>query len=133
MVAFAAFHLLQMDHPELDVYGIIRLPDPHYLFDEQSFKEVMSSLQAILIKLSDEGKVHMSRESRMPIEQVIEDGLKNLGVYHGRKPLRINKKGELISENIKLLYYYHNRLTGYELDKLLNIQLEWMNVNSTRM
>lgn len=129
MVAFAAFHLLKMEHPEMDVFGIIRLPESHYVFDQDDFLETMKALQAILLKMTEEGRIHMSRESRMPIEEVIKDGISNLGVYHTRKPLRYSRKGELISENFKLLFYYHNRLSGYELDKMLNNNIEMLNVN----
>jgi glycerol-3-phosphate O-acyltransferase len=44
-------------------------------------------------------------------------GMRNLGVYHHTKPLTTNKKGEIESQSFKLLFYYHNRLENYQLDR----------------
>ncbi len=53
----------------------------------------------------------------MPVDELIEDGLKHLGLYHPQKVLKVKKDGALMSENFRLLYYYHNRLDSYQLEK----------------
>lgn len=121
MVAFAAFYQLMSEHPDLDVFGIIRLPESDYVFDLDKFKANMMALQSVLLSMVANEEIHMSKESRMSIDLVIKDGLKNLGVYHSRKPLKISKKKGLISESFKLLYYYFNRLSGYDLQRRLKI------------
>jgi len=50
---------------------------------------------------------------------LIADGIRNLGIYHPEKPLVCTKDDKLISEDFKLLYFYHNRLTHYNLEKEL--------------
>lgn len=130
MVAFAAFELLKEEHPELDVFGIIRLPEEHYVFDKKDFAEIMTRLKNCLLEMEGEQRIVLTEECKRPINEVIKDGMSNLGIYHSKKPLKYNKKGELISQNFKLLYYYHNRLEGYDLDKMLlsqstNVNLPW--------
>ena len=56
-------------------------------------------------------------EIKSSIDELIADGIKHLGTFHIKKPLKKNKSGEVISENFYLLYFYHNRLTGYGLEK----------------
>ena len=40
------------------------------------------------------------------------------GIYHAKKVLMKNKAGNIESSDMKLLFYYHNRLSGYGLEKL---------------
>ena len=51
---------------------------------------------------------------------IIEHGVNNLGLYHAKRPLKFFDERTLTSDNINLLYYYHNRLVGYELEYLIN-------------
>jgi glycerol-3-phosphate O-acyltransferase len=120
MVAFTGFQILRNEYPELDVFGIIRLPEEHYEFNLDHFQEKLALLQQRLIDLENRGKVKMSPEAKSSIQKILDDALVNLGVYHSRKPLKINKKGLLISESFKLLYYYNNRLDGYGLEDTID-------------
>ena len=46
----------------------------------------------------------------------IEHGLKNVGLYHPQRPL-VHRKDKIIIQDPNTLYYYHNRMEGYELEK----------------
>jgi glycerol-3-phosphate O-acyltransferase len=50
-------------------------------------------------------------------EEIISDGVKHLGLYHPQKVLKFKKNGALMSENFRLLYFYHNRLDSYQLEQ----------------
>ena len=54
------------------------------------------------------------------MEEILNDGLNNLGIYHIKKPLKMNKSGQIISENYAVLYYYFNKLAVYGLGDKLN-------------
>jgi glycerol-3-phosphate O-acyltransferase len=58
---------------------------------------------------------------------LIRDGLSRLGTFHLKKPLRVNKQGQVVSENFLLLYFYHNRMEGYDLEK----KIFWENIRPT--
>ena len=51
------------------------------------------------------------------MEDLIKDGILRLGNFHVSKPLKYDKKGQIVSESFMLLYFYHNRLENYGLDK----------------
>ena len=121
LTAFAAFEMLKRAHPKLDLYGLLRLPVKEWEFDRERLIEVVGQLQEVLRKMEERGELRLSKQIGWPPEELILDGIKHLGAYHGKKPIKIHRKKRIVSESFKLLYYYHNRLENYQLDK----QIKW--------
>ena len=117
LLAFAAFEMICNENPKLDLFGILRLPTDDYIFDYNVLSATVNQLQKTLIIYAEKGKLILSPEIKSSIDELIADGIKHLGTFHIKKPLKKNKSGEVISENFYLLYFYHNRLTGYGLEK----------------
>ena len=117
LLAFAAFEMLCNENPKLDLFGILRLPTDDYIFDYNVLSATVNQLQKTLIIYAEKGKLILSPEIKSSIDELIADGIKHLGTFHIKKPLKKNTSGEVISENFYLLYFYHNRLTGYGLEK----------------
>ena len=117
LVAFAAFIILKKENPNLDLFGVLRLPPEDFVFPIKKMNDVVKQLQAKLISLKEKGRIKLSDQISYNIDELIKDGVRNLGIYHPEKTLKFNKKGQLVSQNFKLLYFYHNRLTIYELEK----------------
>lgn len=118
VVTFVAFELLnkKLDYP--DLFTLLRTSeeDREINWDEfrTSVKKVIDELYMLnnrnLIKLAP----HMTTKE---LEEIIELGINNVCVYHANLPIMRNKSGNITSEDLKLLYYYHNRLQGYGLQK----------------
>jgi glycerol-3-phosphate O-acyltransferase len=117
LIAFAAFEMLYNENSNLDLFGILRLPTEDYIFEHDFLLATVKQLKETLISFEENGKLILSPEIYEDIEELIEDGIKHLGTFHIKKPLKKNKFGEIVSENFYLLYFYHNRLTGYGLEK----------------
>ena len=117
LLAFAAFEILCNENPKLDLFGILRLPTDDYIFDYNVLSATVNQLQKTLIIYAEKEKLILSPEIKSSIDELIADGIKHLGTFHIKKPLKKNISGEVISENFYLLYFYHNRLTGYGLEK----------------
>lgn len=117
LLAFAAFEMLCNENPKLDIFGILRLPTDDYIFDHNVLSATVNQLQKTLIIFAKKEKLILSPEIHSPVDELIADGIKHLGTFHIKKPLKKNKLKEVISENFYLLYFYHNRLTGYGLEK----------------
>ncbi|WP_422360572.1 1-acyl-sn-glycerol-3-phosphate acyltransferase [Reichenbachiella sp.] len=119
LVAFTAFRMLGRKHQTLDLYGLLRLSDDELVIKHDDFKAGLSNLLDALKAMRDAGEVgladHLSREK----DEIIKHGIKNLGMYHAQPPLGFSKQGDVVIQNMNLLYYYHNRLDGYELEKYL--------------
>ena len=122
LVAFSAFELLKRQYSRLDLYGLLRLPTDDYVFSYELLFEVVKQLQKKLIEMEEEGNICLSDAVRGDIDKLIKDGVKRLGTYHLSKPLRFNKKREIVSDSFKVLYFYHNRLENYQLDEVIQLQ-----------
>ena len=68
--------------------------------------------------LNKEGKVALSYVFDFDTNDLIKDGINNLGLYNSKRPVIKNKKGNIITQDLNLLYYYHNRLVGYQLEEI---------------
>lgn len=124
LVAFAAFNLLKKENPRLDLYGILRLPEEDYRFSEVNLHAVTTQLLAKLRQLAADGELKLSKIlEEAEATTIIRDGIKQLGAFHLKKPLRL-KKGKILSDSFQLLYFYHNRLEHYGLDKAFQISPE---------
>lgn len=119
IVAFVAFQLLKKRNPELDLYGILRIPPEERTFDMSEYRQVVERVLTQLRNMADQGKVHLATHLVNDVQSIIEHGIKNLGIYHAQRPLSFQDSQTLVSENINLLYYYHNRLEGYGLANII--------------
>ena len=120
LVAYASFQLLKHQHPRLDLYGLLRLPPDDFVFPEETLLAVIDKLREVLFAMEMRDEVKLSEKLWWDTRELLSDGINRLGTFHVTRPLRINKEGEMVSENFKLLYFYHNRLSTYGLDKRIN-------------
>lgn len=119
LVAFVAFEIIRQQYRYLDLYNLLRLPEEDLIIPYVSFRRVCDRLREEILRLQRAGKVDTAPHLEGDIDQVIEHGLRNVGLYHARRPLLKNKDGDIVTMNLNTLYYYHNRLEGYELDRLV--------------
>lgn len=117
LIAFSAFEIIKQENKNLDLYGILRLPTDEYVFSMDTLKQVVGDLRTELQRLENANEINLSEQIGWELEKLIKDGVSRLGTFHAEKPLRFNKKGEIISDSFKVLYFYHNRLENYDLDK----------------
>jgi len=120
LMAFVAFNLLLSQNSNLDIYGILRLPPEDFIIPMDDMKNAVSQLREILFEMEKNDEIKLSKEIRWEVENLIEEGIQKLGTYHDKQPLKINKKGLIISEDFNVLFFYHNRLTNYGFDKKIN-------------
>ena len=128
LIAFAVFEMLLHENPKLDLFGILRLPPDDYLFPFNAVEEVVEQMQAQLYEWEQQGKIKLSPEIHRPAKEVVHDGVKNLGVFHTEKPLGFSKDGGIVSSNFRVLYFYHNRLKNYGLERAVHWKSEEIEV-----
>jgi glycerol-3-phosphate O-acyltransferase len=119
LVAFVAFEMFQKQHPKLDLFGLLRLPEEDQVIPYEEFRETCKRVRKKIYKLKDEQKVNYATHLKGKIDLVIRHGLENVGIFHLKRPLLLNKEGNVITKDFNTLYYYHNRLTGYDLEKFI--------------
>jgi glycerol-3-phosphate O-acyltransferase len=119
LVAFIAFQMWQKKFEKLDLFSLLRLPEEDLEIDYEEFKAVFKRVRKQIYQMKEEGKVNYATHLKGKSDIVINRGLDNVGVFHLNRPLLKNKKGNIITKDLSLLYYYHNRLVGYDLEQLI--------------
>ncbi|BDS09892.1 1-acyl-sn-glycerol-3-phosphate acyltransferase [Aureispira anguillae] len=123
LVAHTAFNILQKKYPSLDLYGILRLPKEDRIITQEVFKRNITLLRDHLLALNKAGKVRLSNIVKNgSIQDLIKHGIDNIGIFHVQKALFMDKQQNVRSENLNLLLYYHNRLTGYNLSEYIEVK-----------
>lgn len=128
LVAYAVFEMLLHENPKLDLFGILRLPPDDYVFPFRAVEEVVEQMQETLVEWEQHGKIRLDPEIHRSARDVVRDGVKNLGVFQTEKPLDFTKDGNIVSSNFRVLYFYHNRLENYHLEKAVHWKAEEIEV-----
>ena len=115
LVAFAAFEIIRQQHRSLDLYNLLRLPEEDLVIPYEQFRPVCEQLREAVFQLRQRGRLEVAPHLEGDLDEVIEHGLQNVGLYHAQRPLLRNKAGDITTANLNTLYYYHNRLEGYDL------------------
>lgn len=119
LVAFVAFEIWIKRFPKLDLFSFLRLPEEDLEIDYLEFRETFKRVRKEIYRLKDEDKINYATHFKGNPDDVIKHGLDNVGTFHLKRPLLKNKKGNIITHDLTVLYYYHNRLTGYDLEKFI--------------
>jgi glycerol-3-phosphate O-acyltransferase len=118
LVAFVAFELIQTKNAKMDLFDLIRLPQEDLVVGYEEFKAACQVVLDKIFELKAQGKIDAAPHLYRSMDEIITHGLENVGMYHAKRPLIKNKEGNLATEDMSLLYFYHNRLHGYGLEKL---------------
>jgi glycerol-3-phosphate O-acyltransferase len=119
LVAFVAFELWQRKYAKLDLFGLLRLPEEELEIDYAEFRKTCKRVRKQIYRLKKDDKVNYATHLKGKIDLVIRHGLESVGTFHLKRPLLMNKQGNIITRDLNTLYYYHNRLVGYELEKII--------------
>ena len=118
LVAFVAFELIQAKNDKMDLFDLIRLPQEDLVVAYEEFKTACQRVLDQIFELKAQGKIDAAPHLYRSMDEIITHGLENVGMYHAKRPLIKNKNGNLETEDMSLLYFYHNRLHGYGFEKL---------------
>ncbi len=119
LAPFVAFQILRKRHEKMDLFSFLRLPIEEMEIEYEEYKKTFDRLRNIIIELYNNGKVDIAPTLTSDLDAVIKEGVENVGMYHARHPLIFNKAGNIATQDLNTLYYYHNRMEGYELEKYI--------------
>ena len=119
LAAYVAFEMWQRKFPKLDLFGLLRLPEEDLELDYAEFRETFKRVRKRIYELNNEGKVYFATHLKGKADNVLKTGIENVGIFHLKRPLLLNKKGNVITKDLTVLYYYHNRLVGYDLEQFI--------------
>jgi glycerol-3-phosphate O-acyltransferase len=118
LVAFVAFQILRKRHAKLDLYNFLRIPEEDLIIEYEVFKKEVERIRTKVFKLEQNGKLSTAPHLSEDIDKMIKLGINNVGMYHDQRPLlRSRRRGVILTQSINTLYFYHNRMDGYDLEK----------------
>ncbi len=122
LVAFSYFELLRARYPDFDLFRFLRLSLAQRTLPWGDFLEAADRDRARLIQLAQKGELHLSEEieSSLDVRVWVRDGIRQLGLYHDAKVIKVSER-TIWTEDMNLLYYYRNRLSGYGLSRLVEL------------
>ncbi|BDD03835.1 1-acyl-sn-glycerol-3-phosphate acyltransferase [Aureibacter tunicatorum] len=119
LASFTAFYMLRKRHKKLDLYNFLRLSDEDLVINNDEFKATFKKMRDVVYETYKAGKIDIANHLTGDLDEVIEMGLKNCGMYHPKLPLVRNRQNNITTEDVKTLYYYSNRLKGYGFEKYI--------------
>lgn len=118
LVCFTVFELLRKKYKDVELFSLLRTPSEDIALPYAEVVEGLNKVKEKLKLMYDAGEVLISPELRWNADKIIEHGMRNINLYHTASPLT-HEDDKIGTEDLKLLYYYHNRLDGYGLEKEL--------------
>ena len=120
LAAFTGFEIIRKKNGKFDLYSLFRIPVEDFEITYNEFSEVFLKLREIIIAHEAEGKIRVGESLRVhDLNEMIRHGVNNVGTFHAKRPLLFNKEGNVITRDLKTLYYYRNRLDGYGFEKYI--------------
>jgi glycerol-3-phosphate O-acyltransferase len=119
LVAYVAFQIIRIRFKQFSVFEILSLPKDETTISEIEFKIVLDRIRDRLKILEKDKKIILSSDLDLPKEELMNIGIEKVGSSHTTYVLKKNKKGVISTQSMKLLYYYHNKLSSYGLDEYI--------------
>ena len=120
VVAFSLFEALRTKYPDLDLYRFLRLSSAQRAIPKAEYYQFCEHVHEKLGKLEMEGQIYLSNDLKQATHIWVDDGLRQLGLFHDAAVVR--QAGDAFTtDDLNLLYYYRNRLTGYGISFLAGV------------
>ncbi len=119
IVSFCAFQLLCRTHPSHSLAGVLNSQEENFTLNLTEFEQLAGGLISLVTEQASTGYFTLSDEPWEDVGAMITAGIRKLGMYHSQKILFINQKNELICDDARLLFFYHNRLAGFGIEEML--------------
>jgi len=113
--AYVAFKQLEGMNYDKDLFEMLRLEESDIRIFMEDLLPNARSIHSAFNNLAKKGKLKVTAAFHTSTRELLETGLREMGNFSARKPLKFQRrKGYYTSEDVKLLYFYHNRLVCYE-------------------
>jgi glycerol-3-phosphate O-acyltransferase len=119
LIAYLAYQMFKKKYSSDSIFSLISTGLSEFELD---LHEILPAVEKMLKHLEDMASKQMiwlDDDLKLSPELLIQTGVKKLGVFHLRKPLKWTKHKTLHCKDVKLLYYYANRLNGFGFEEVI--------------
>lgn len=116
LVSYALFGHLVHNNPHLDLYQLIRVGGRDTLIQRSLLLETMDRFKKFLAEEEKKGTLRLATRLRnKSSEETLTEALHYLQMFYSKEV--VVDDGEFLRiQDVRLLYYYHNRLSGYDFE-----------------
>ncbi len=119
LTSFAAFELFLRYHADMDLYKLVKIGVTYKGIPIKDLASVVEKVKQRLVELHERNEIFLSPEVlESNALDIINDALRYGSIYH-KKAFLYRVGDKIYSDDLAVLFYYHNRLDGYELEKLI--------------
>ena len=116
LAAFTAFQLMRWREPDGDVYRVLREGSGPIGFGRDEVATALAGVLAAARQKVAAGRLKLDpRMDGLAAGDVLDQALAAFECYHTRRALR-RESDRIHVDDAELVYYYHNRATGYGLE-----------------
>ena len=120
LIAFVYFTLLKKRHKHLSLFEIMLLPREDRIIRREHILESIGVIKEKLIELKNQNLVHISEVILGNEEdEILKNGINSISLFNSKKVIYADSDGNINSQDVRLAYFYHNRLIGYNLEQHL--------------
>ena len=118
LVAFTLYEMIAKRYPNFDIYKLLRTHAYGEPISLVELYEHLDKVMALVQQLSIQQRIIVEDIASKDSQDIVNEALKIFDTYHTRKT--IYRLGDQIHVgDLLLLYYYHNRLVGYNLEDMM--------------
>ena len=120
VTARVIFTLMRKASPAMDLLRLIRVGGSTDGIPLRAVYTETRRLMQQLRVLADRGVLRLSPGVLGAAEDLVSDGLRHFQIYH-RRPAAVRRGDRLVPRDRALLFYYQNRLEGYDLEAAVGL------------
>ena len=118
IVAFTLYEMIAKRYPDFDIYKLLRTHTYSEPISLVHLYERLDKVRALVQQLAIQQRIIDEDVVTKDSQDIVNEALKIFGSYHNRKT--VYRVGDQIHVgDLLLLYYYHNRLVGYNLEDMM--------------
>lgn len=116
MVSYVLFGHLVHNNPHLDLYQLIRVGGRDSRIQRELLIETLDRFKKFLTEEEQKGTLRLATAlHHKPAEQILREALHYLQMFYSKEVV-VADGDTLKIQDVRLLYYYHNRLSGYDFE-----------------
>ena len=134
LVAYTAFQILRKMHPSMDLFALLRLPVDMLSIPMSLFRKSFLTILEVIKQMERDNMIKLQDElHQLEPDDMIRHGIKYLGSFHAVWPLKLGQKDNIIARNPMLVYYYHNRLSGFHIEEKISWDMDGIHTAHDRL
>jgi glycerol-3-phosphate O-acyltransferase len=117
LVSYVLFRYLVYNNPMLDFYQLIRIGAREAQIERRALIEVIERFKRFLAVQQENGVLRLATTLKnKPADMIVDEAIHYLQMFYS-KEIVLTSGDSIQVQDMRLLYYYHNRLSGYDFEK----------------